>query len=281
MLFCFAFEIEGKMSKDPKTEESSLEDTVPDAIIGQLLHQVITLDDNELDEIEPPDYSAGPDGAATPATQTSQATQTTPTTDTETETETLEAGPSPSQPAPSKPAKPSVIMVEEPGTIIELVDLYVPPPPPIFLQPSQLFFMRQPPPPPVRLLPGRQPPAPGPIHHLHHQANGQLWCQVGGQPPTLVYSNATGQSPPDTSDRGQAANRGRKRGRKPAANRGGRGGARGGAVSGGRGGKRQRRLPSPPPPPLPPPPNFLENFINPLENDIYPRVSFSSKNRFL
>ncbi|EDV30110.2 uncharacterized protein Dana_GF16015 [Drosophila ananassae] len=90
-------------------------------------------------------------------------------------------------------------MVEEPGTIIELVNLYVAPPPPIFLQPSQLFFMRQPPPPP----------------------------------------------------RG----------------------------SGGRGGKRQRRLPSPPPPPLPPPPNFLENFINPLENDIYPRVIVQPANQ--
>ncbi|XP_017064584.1 uncharacterized protein LOC108103570 [Drosophila eugracilis] len=129
---------------------------------------------------------------------------------------------------PAEVAPTSVIMVEEPNTIIELVDLYVPP---VSCVPGKVFFMKN--------------DGSGPL--LVTQTP-QIWFHNS----TLFYNEPA--KPAETSTRGT---RGRKRGRKP-------------ADPNTRPGRRRRRVETPPP--LPPPPNYLAHCINPLENEIYPKV---------
>ncbi|XP_037725361.1 uncharacterized protein LOC119556940 [Drosophila subpulchrella] len=138
-------------------------------------------------------------------------------------------------------ASTSFVMVEEPNTIIELVDLYVPP---VSLVPSKVIFMNN-----DATRPFFSPAVPQALVKNN---------------TTLLYTESTGTSvetPSYSSSVAGEADRpakgGRRRGRKPATPKP-------------RPTKRRRRALSPPP--LPPPPNFLENCINPLENEIYPKV---------
>jgi len=138
-------------------------------------------------------------------------------------------------------ASTSLVMVEQPNTIIELVDLYVPP---VSLVPSKVIFMNN-----DASRPFFSPAVPQTLTNNN---------------PTLLYTEPTGTSAetPSCSSSGagetdKPTKGGRRRGRKPATPKP-------------RPTKRRRRAQSPPP--LPPPPNFLENCINPLENEIYPKV---------
>ncbi|EDV46659.2 formin-like protein 7 [Drosophila erecta] len=114
-------------------------------------------------------------------------------------------------------APTSVVMVEQPNTIIELVDLYVPP-------------------------------------ASVAASNGILLNSRISRPffpiPVAQHPESQGESTP------KPATKGRRRGPKPGPPKP-------------RPAKRRR---AETPPPLPPPPNFLAHCINPLENEIYPKV---------
>ncbi|XP_016976949.1 SH3 domain-containing protein C23A1.17 [Drosophila rhopaloa] len=154
------------------------------------------------------------------------------TTETTNATETIEDVPT------------SVVMVEQPNTIIELVDLYVPPVHSV--APSQVIFVNS-----EAVRPQHQIMfIPSHMQQIPQQAI--LW----GSNPTLLYTEPTQPSSSDESAPSKGT-RGRRRGRRATTPRP-------------RATKRGRRAETPPP--LPPPPNFLEHCINPLENEIYPKV---------
>ncbi|XP_016954417.1 proteoglycan 4 [Drosophila biarmipes] len=135
-----------------------------------------------------------------------------------------------------------VVMVEQPNTIIELVDLYVPP---VSLVPSKVIFMNNDAP-----RPFFSPAVPQALP----KDNATL---LYTEPTSTSLETPSGSSAATGDADDNTAKGGRRRGRKPATPKTGPT-------------KRRRRAQMPPP--LPPPPNFLENCINPLENEIYPKV---------
>ncbi|XP_017061533.2 LOW QUALITY PROTEIN: proline-rich protein 36 [Drosophila ficusphila] len=137
-------------------------------------------------------------------------------------------------------APTAVVMVEQPNTIIELVDLYVPPVPQV--QPAQME------PNPVTFVSGEQP-----LEFISLQQANAMW----GNAAIMLYTEPPRNSePPGGESVRKTGTRGGKRTRNAATPRR----------------PRKRKRPETPPPPLPAPPNFLAHCINPFENDISPRV---------